>query len=342
MSPMRVGVSWRWLVCGLTLLACGCEQRPAARKAAASREVMGTLATLTAVAADDTLAAAAVERGYARLEDVNRLMSDYTADSEIGRVNQLLAGQSLALSTETFQCLRQGLEVSRASGGAFDITCRPFVALWKKSASLGRLPTEEELTRTWQLVGPDRIILNFAERTVSPAVNGVQVDLGGIAKGYALDLAAAAMRQAGAASVCVDVGGDVLALGTAADGRPWRIGVKHPFQDGLVAILLLSDRAVATSGVQQRFHEIDGKRYSHIIDPRTGWPAEQAPSVTVIAADGITADAWATAFSVLTIEEGRRLIAEGRTPNLEVMWIIGGNGPPAIETTDGFGRYIAQ
>jgi len=342
MPAMSGGVSCRWLLCGLTLLACGCEQRPTVHRAAAAREVMGTLATLTAVAADEAVAAAAVERGYARLEDVNRLMSDYTAESEIGRVNQLLAGQSVILSTETFQCIRQGLEVGRASGGAFDITCRPFVALWKKSASLGRLPTEEELARTRQLVGPDRLILSFADRSVSPAVNGVQVDLGGIAKGYALDLAAAAMRQAGAASVCVDVGGDVLALGSAADGRPWRIGVKHPFQEGLVAVLLLSDRAVATSGVQQRFHEIDGRRYSHIIDPRTGWPAEQAPSVTVIAADGITADAWATAFSVLSIEEGRRLIAEGRTPDLEVMWIIGGGESPAIETTDGFGRFVAQ
>lgn len=342
MSSMSAGVSFRWLVCGLALLACGCEQQPPARKSAASREVMGTLATLTAVAADENIAAAAVDRGYARLEDVNRLMSDYAAESEIGRVNQVLAGQNLTLSTETFQCIRQGLEVGRASGGAFDITCRPFVALWKKSASLGRLPTEEELARTRQLVGPDRLLLNFSERSVSPTVSGVQVDLGGIAKGYALDLAAAAMRQAGAASVCVDVGGDVLALGAAADGRPWRIGVKHPFQEGLLAVLLLSDRAVATSGMQQRFFDIDGKRYSHIIDPRTGWPTEQAPSVTVIASDGITADAWATAFSVLTIEEGRRLIAEGRTPDLEVMWIIGGGGLPAIETTDGFGRFVAR
>ncbi|MBU0618573.1 MAG: FAD:protein FMN transferase, partial [Planctomycetes bacterium] len=104
----------------------------------------------------------------------------------------------------------------------------------------------------------------------------------------------------------------------------------------------LSNRAVATSGVQQRFYEIDGKRYSHIIDPRTGRPTEQAPSVTVIAADGVTADAWATVFSVLTIEEGRQLIAAGRAPKLEVMWITGSADEPLVEKTAGFDAYVVE
>ncbi|UCG34032.1 MAG: FAD:protein FMN transferase, partial [Phycisphaerales bacterium] len=162
--------------------------------------------------------------------------------------------------------------------------------------------------------------------------------LGGIAKGYALDLAARAALDAGATAVLVNVGGDVLAVGAQASGQPWRIGIKHPFESGLVGrIALTGRRAVATSGTQQRFAVIDGKRYSHIIDPRTGRPAEQAPSVTVVAPDGITADSWATVFSVLTVEEGRQL-AE-LLPDLEVMWIWGSADDVRSAQTPGFDRW---
>jgi thiamine biosynthesis lipoprotein len=184
--------------------------------------------------------------------------------------------------------------------------------------------------------------LDLEDRTIMRDADGVQVDLGGIAKGYALDLAGEAMLSAGAHGALVDVGGDVRAIGTNAAGKPWRVGIKHPFHQTLHTILELSDRAVATSGVQQRFYEIDGKRYSHIIDPRSGRPAEQAPSVTVIAADGITADAWATVFSVLTVEEGRQLIAAGAAPKLEVMWIAGPANQPIVDRTPGFDVYVAE
>ncbi len=329
------------LLCAAWLLS-GCEQKSGPAKAARAREIMGTFAELTAVAPEKTTAEEAVKAGYARLEDVNRLMSDYLADSEIGRLNRLPAGESLPVSPETFDCLQRAMEISRASGGAFDVTCRPLVSLWKQAAEQDRLPSQEELARVRSLIGSDKITLNAQTRSVARAADGMQVDLGGIAKGYALDLAAEAMLKAGATSVLVDVGGDVMAVGTNPDGKPWRIGVKHPFEAGIFLVLELSDRAVATSGVQQRFHEIEGKRYSHIIDPRTGWPAEQAPSVTVIAADGLTADAWATVFSVLSIEEGKQLIEAGRAPQLEVMWIAGPPDQPVIEKTAGFDEYLAR
>jgi thiamine biosynthesis lipoprotein len=323
-------------------LFVGCERNAGPARVSRAREIMGTFATLTAIAPDETTAAAAVEAGYARLEDVNRLMSDYIAESEIGQLNQQPAGEPLSLSPETLRCLQRAIEVSHLSGGAFDVTCRPLVALWRASGREGRLPSEQDLADTRSHVGVDKITLNAEAGTAARTADGVQVDLGGIAKGYALDLAAEAMRNTGANSALVDVGGDVLAIGANAAGRPWRVGIKHPFREGIYAVLELSDRAVATSGVQQRFYEIDGKRYSHIIDPRTGWPAEQAPSVTVIAADGLTADAWATVFSVLTIEEGQQLIAAGRTPKLEVMWISGSADAPVIQDTAGFDQYVAE
>jgi len=306
-----------------------------------SREVMGTLAAVTALAADEATARAAVEAAYARLEDVNRLMSDYVADSEIGRLNQLPAGGSLVVSPETCTCLAQALSVAERSGGAFDVTCRPLVSLWKQAGRQQRLPTDAELAEVRRRVGWQQVRLDPETRTVTISAAGVQVDLGGIAKGYALDLAAAAMRSAGAASGLVDVGGDIVSFGPRADGTQWRIGVHHPFRDGLIMELLLMDAAVATSGVQQRFHEIDGQRYSHIVDPRSGWPARESPSVTVVAEDGATADAWATVFSVLTVAEGQALLAEPDAPPVEVMWITGDRSAPVINKTPGFDRYIA-
>jgi thiamine biosynthesis lipoprotein len=306
-----------------------------------SREVMGTLAAVTALAADEATARAAVEAAYARLEDVNRLMSDYVADSEIGQLNQLPAGGSLVVSPETCTCLAQALTVAERSRGAFDVTCRPLVSLWKQAGRQQRLPTDADLAEARRRVGWQQVRLDQQTRTVTIAAAGVQVDLGGIAKGYSLDLAAAALRSAGATSGLVDVGGDIVTFGPRADGTKWRIGVRHPFRDGLVMELLLMDAAVATSGVQQRFYEIDGQRYSHIVDPRTGWPAREAPSVTVVATAGATADAWATVFSVLTVTEGQALLAEPDAPEVEVMWITGDRSAPVINKTPGFDRYIA-
>jgi thiamine biosynthesis lipoprotein len=327
-------------------LTVGCERPPAAsadaraQRVSQAREVMGTLATLTADAPDRATAAAAVEAGYARLADVNRLMSDYVADSEIGRLNRLPVGEWMAVSPETFTCLERAIGIAVASDGAFDVTCRPLVTLWKEAGRAGKLPTDAELAATRARVGWRHLRLDAATREVSRAIDGLEVDLGGIAKGYALDLAGAAMRAAGATAVLVDVGGDVLALGTPPDGRPWRIGIRHPFREGHFRVLTLTDRAVATSGLQQRFHEIDGQRYSHIIDPRTGRPAHEAPSVTVIARDGLTADAWATALSVLPVEEALALAtARGE---VEALWVSGPPEAPREVQTPGFAAYVAE
>jgi thiamine biosynthesis lipoprotein len=322
----------------LLILLSGCRDAgPATAKR--SLEVMGTFAEVTAVAPTKPVARAAVHVAYARLDQVNRLMSDYVSDSEVGRINGLAAGESMVVSPETFEVLRRAREFAKASGGAFDVTYRPLKEVWAQAAKDNVLPRESLLDETRRRIGYDKLLLDATTRTVSPTIDGLQIDLGGIAKGYALDLAAQASLDAGAIAVLVNVGGDVLAVGAQASGQPWRVGIKHPFEPGLVGrIALTGHRAVATSGTQQRFAVINGERYSHIIDPRTGRPAEQAPSVTVIASDGITADAWATVFSVLTIEQGRQL-AESR-PDVEVMWIWGSADDVCSAQTPGFDRYV--
>ncbi len=323
-----------------SLSAWGCDRTSQPPTARGARQIMGTLAEVTAVAADEPTARAAVEAAYDRLADVNRLMSDYRDDSEIGRLNKLLADQPLAVSAETFHVLQESARLSELSGGAFDITCRPVIRLWKAAAKNNQVPVEPALRATMAAVGWRKLELSESDRTVAKSTDATQVDLGGIAKGYSLDLAAEAMREAGATSGLVDVGGDVYAFGRRPDGAAWSIGIRHPFQQGLVGKLRLIDKAVATSGLQQRFFEIDGRRYSHIIDPRTGRPAEQAPCVTVIANNGLTADAWATILSVLTVEDGIAMLAN--QPEVEALWIWGTKQAPQTKETAGFTTHRAR
>lgn len=324
------------------LLITACErppEGPARQKYA--REVMGTFAELTAYAADRDTARAAVEAGYDRLDDVNRLMSDYLDDSEISRLNARSAGEPLKVAPETFACLQTAAAVSAASGGAFDITCRPLVQLWKAAGEDNTLPSDADIEAVLERVGWQKLKLDEAAQSVTKTVDDMQIDLGAIAKGYALDLAADAMQKAGATAGIVDVGGDVRAFGTQPETTTWRVGIRHPFSQGRFGVIDLDRGAVATSGVQQRFITIEGQRYSHIIDPRTGRPAEQAPSVTVIAPDGITADAWATAFSVLSLEEGRALADSSAFEGIEVLWLTRGpTGDVVTHQTAGLETYL--
>lgn len=326
---------------GLLALTVGCEPSRQVRHKHADI-VMGTQAEVTAYAADQATAQKATAAAYARFGDVNRLMSDYVDDSEVGRINTSAVGVSATVAEETFRCIEAAIEIARLSGGAFDPTCRPLVRVWKQAGKQKKLPDEGVLREAMARVGWQKLKLDPAVRGVTLTVDGLQVDLGGIAKGYALDLAADAMRDAGAVSGLVNVGGDVRAFGARVEGKPWIIGVRHPFRGRgeYFCRLALVDEAVATSGTQERFSEIEGRRYSHIVDPRTGWPAEQAPQVTVIAPDGMTADAWATAFSVLSVEEGRALHAKLGLQGVEVMWVLPPAEDPEVHQTEGFGRYV--
>lgn len=327
-------------VVAAVVLGAGCE-RPGPVRKENTRPVMGTLATVTVVASDDAVAAAAIEAAHERIGDVNRLMSTYQEDSEISQLNQAARGTQIAVSAETFECLKRALEICRLSGGAFDVTCRPLVGLWRAAGVRGTLPTDAELAAAVARVGCESVDLHAAVRGVRLTQSGMEVDLGGIAKGYALDLAAEAIMDAGASSGLVDIGGDIRATGE----RSWRIGVRHPFRadrSETICVLEVNDRAVATSGNQERYTEIEGRRFSHIVDPRTGWPAEQAPSVTVIAADGTTADGWATALSVLDVEEGAELLASLPDERLEVMWFWKLDGRIQVRQTGGFDVFFVE
>ena len=202
--------------------------------------------------------------------------------------------------------IQAGQHIAHLSHGAFDLTLGQLKELWGINTDHPYVPTEGERHRAMIGIGMDA--LQVDGRVVSKRDPALQVDLGGIAKGYAVDRAVALLRQAGITSAAVNAGGDISLIGDR-QGQPWRIGIQHPRKPGDVLVTLpLVDRAVVTSGDYERFFEQDGIRYHHIFDPATGAPARLCQSVTVIAANAATADALATAAFVLGPEQGLRML----------------------------------
>ena len=227
----------------------------------------------------------------------------------------------MRVSDDLLDVLERSLAISAASDGAFDVTVGPLVQAWRAARKNGRLPREVSLAASFTLTGPDRVAIDRVARTVTLVRAGMRLDLGGIGKGYAADAAVTALAAAGVERCLVDLGGDIAA-GAPPPGRPaWRVAVESPGGSGTTTVVDLVHAGVATSGDTRQFVEVDGIRYSHIIDPRTGLGLTNRVSVTVIATDAATADALASAVSVLGSERGIALVtgqsgAEGQVEQL--------------------------
>ncbi|TYO98156.1 thiamine biosynthesis lipoprotein [Geothermobacter ehrlichii] len=284
------------------LLTAGCRDRrpePVRR----TRMLMGTIVEVVAFG-DRKPTLAAIDRALDEMARIEELMSPRRPGSDLARL--AAARDFVTLSPETARLLRLSLAINRRSGGAFDPTLGALKRLWDIEGEHPAVPDEAALRRALALTGPDRLLLDGDRARV--AAPGVGVDLGGIAKGYAIDRAAAVLRQAGITHASINAGGDLRLIGDRF-GRPWRIGIQHPRRQGeMLAILELEDAAVVTSGDYERYFMADGKRYHHIFDPATGRPARGCQSVTVVAGDAVRADALATAAFVLGPKRGLELL----------------------------------
>jgi thiamine biosynthesis lipoprotein len=265
----------------------------------------------------------------AKLDRVEGLMSTWDTTTELSRFNRSRDTLPHTLSDETIEVLSVAVEVGRESGGALDVTVAPLLAAWgfgPGTEPLARPPDPERLAALRRRVGLDRFRIDRRARTVAKSTADVVVDLSAVAKGYALDLAAAGVRRLGIADYALEVGGEVRAEGSRPDGAPWRAAVEAPIPGSrsVFRILELRGESVATSGDYRNFYVLDGVRYAHIIDPRTGAPVTwQGYSVTVVHREGVRADAWATALSVLGPEEGLR-VAESK--GLAVLFVTDVSG----------------
>jgi thiamine biosynthesis lipoprotein len=235
-------------------------------------------------------------------------MSPHKPDSELSRINRHAADGPVPVTDEMARLLAQAARFSRQSDGAFDITYAAVGQLYDYRQ--GVWPAEDQLARARTAVGHQHLLLDAAARTVRFAKPGMRIDLGGFAKGHAVDNAAAILARHGIEHAVVSAGGDSRVIGDRR-GRPWTIAIRHPRRpDEVVAVLPLVDTAVSTSGDYERFFvAADGRRHHHVIDPSTGRSPDGVHSVTILAGDGLTAEAWSKTVFVLGVHEGLRRLA---------------------------------
>jgi thiamine biosynthesis lipoprotein len=269
---------------------------------------MGTRFQILVYAADEDTARKAAKDAFARITSLNAIMSDYDKTSELMRLCAQAGGPPVPVSAELFFVLSRAQEVSRQSGGAFDVTVGPVVKLWRRSRKVKKLPDPEKLAAARALVGWQNVRLDAEKRTVQLLRPGVQLDLGGIAKGYAADEALAVLKKHGLDRALVAAGGDIAVSGPPPGADGWKIAIARLPGEKDAGRLILHDAAVSTSGDAEQFVEIDGKRYSHIVDPRTGIGLLGRMSVTVVARKGIESDSLTKVAAVLGPEKGMPII----------------------------------
>jgi thiamine biosynthesis lipoprotein len=292
----------------LGIVFSGCVTRPVTlQRFEFQRPEMGLPFRLVLYANGATAATNAAEAAFARIAELNHILSDYEDESELSRLSRSSgSGSAVSLSPDLWRVLAKAEEVSRASDGAFDITVGPLVQLWKRARRQRELPATNLITQARQSVGWRSVELDPKRKTALLRVPHMRLDLGGIAKGYALDEAAKVLRAKGVAQFLVSGGGDMV-VGDAPPGqRGWRVevGVVDITNAPPPRFVWLKNYALATSGDQFQRVEIGGVRFSHIVDPRTGLGLTDHSLVTMLARDGMTADAFSKVVSVLGPQDG--------------------------------------
>ena len=261
------------------------------------------MGTFVEVISNDTRAKDIVFSEFKRLEGIFNL---FDKDSELYRLN---ASGSLVASPELFDVLKTAKQFYEQTKGAFDVTIAPLSLRWKIAIKNQEAPKDDEIKKLMGFVGFDYVYLDEKTRNVRLLKSGCSIDLGGIAKGYAVDKAIARLRQAKITSAIVNAGGNLYCLGDN-NGAPWQTGIQDPRQERhLLTRIAVKDKGVSTSGDYEQFFIYKNKRYSHIIDPRTGYPADSGIiAATVVARDALTADALSTALIILGLDRSSELL----------------------------------
>ena len=288
-----------------------------ARLVSSSRLSMGSTLTLTASTADDVAVGAAFEAVFAEFARLEKLMSTWSADSDVSRINRFAGVRPVRVSSEVREVLTIARQLSEQTGGKFDVTFGVLSGLWKFDHDQDNvLPDMREVHRRRPLIDYRAVQIDHTAGTVFLARKGMSLHLGGIGKGYAIDRAAAILRRSGLRDFMVQSGGDIYVAGMK-DGRPWRLGIQDPrgAANRSFAEIDLSDGTFSTSGDYERYFMKNGRRYHHILDPETGEPARGARSATIVSNLAVHADGLSTAVFILGPGPGMALIE--RLPDVE-------------------------
>ena len=306
------------------------------------RCIMGTECSLTAVAPQGQRPRAeqAVAAAEQALRAVEAHMSVYIRFSELAQLNAAPAAKAMPLSPDTMTVLRLSRQFHEQTGGAFDVTCLPLFNLWADAGKADRLPTDAMLSAAKAKCGWDK--WKLLDDGAVKSVDGAGIGLGGVAKGWAADRAAEAIVVTGCTGGLVKIGGDIRCFGSPAHKGKWIVAVQNPFNPNggeFFGTLAVGNVGVSTSGNYERFSVINGRHYSHIIDPRSGEPVDFAPSVTVVGPSAAITDGWATALSVLGPDGFKLLDANS---GIEAMIVVGGPKDYRIHETPGFPMLLEK
>jgi thiamine biosynthesis lipoprotein len=289
-------------------VACAPQKERIFRK---SRIMMDTLVTITVVSDSVSGADKSIDMAFDEISRLEKAASFYSRESEISHINRNSGISPVAVSPDIIDLLARANTVSEKTDGAFDPTVGPVISLYDFRNQ--KAPSEQEVRKKLTLVNYCDLIVDKEKSLVFLKKKGMLVDPGGIMKGYAAGKAAEVLKQQGVHSGIVAVAGDIKAFGSNPDGKPWRVGIRNPRgvkDDDIIAVIELRDMSISTSGDYERFFLREGRRIHHLISPKTGYPANECRSVSIISRDGAFADAYSTGIFVLGPEKGLKVLEE--------------------------------
>ena len=271
--------------------------------------MLGSPFEVTVVAKDTVKANEYIDMAIAESKRIENLISDWIPTTQISEINKNAGIKPIKVDTEVFELVERAIKISQITKGAFDISYASMDKIWKFDGSMTTMPTEEAIKKSVEKIGYKNIILNAKERTIFLKLEGMKLGLGGIGQGYIADKIKNSLYLKGCISGIVNVSGDINAWGKQPDGKPWTIGIVNPMnKNKIFATFPIIDSAVETSGSYEKFVIFNGIKYTHIIDPRTGYPAKGIVSVSVFAKQTEIADAMATGIFVLGVDVGLDLV----------------------------------
>lgn len=272
-------------------------------------KLMGTRFEITVVAPNEDIGYININEAVAEIQRIEKLISSWDADSETSKINKNAGIRPVQVSQELFDLIERALALSKVTDGAFDITYASLDKVWRFDGSMTKVPTKNEVERSVARIGYDKVILNSETQSVYLSEKGMRIGFGAIGKGYAADKAKALLMSKEVKAGIINASGDLTTWGTKSNGENWMVGITNPLEkEKVFAWLPVIESSVATSGNYEKFISFGGEKYSHIIDPRTGYPTKGISSVTIFAKKVELCDALATAVFVLGRDTGMHLV----------------------------------
>ena len=286
------------------LNGCNIKKEPISK----SSFFMGTLVNITLY---DKFDEAILDKVFNKISEIESLLSLNINDSEINKINNMAGIEPVKVSSTTFDVIEKSLEYSKLSNGSFDITIGPLVKLWGIGSKDAKVPNDTEILNILDLINYENIILNEEESSVFLTENNMILDLGAIAKGYIADVISELLIEDGVTKAIIDLGGNIFALGEKSKNENWTIGIQNPFENRGTPLgtLNVSNQSVVTSGIYERYLEVNNIKYHHILNPKTGFPYDNnLASVTIVSSKSIDGDALSTSTFGMGTSEGLKLI----------------------------------